>query len=62
MADPRVLNELILRGQSSSSRRQEAMRRRRKEAEEQQKMEDMKKVTEDAGTVAQQKRGKGKGT
>jgi hypothetical protein len=59
IVNPSDIDALINQGNSSQQRRQEPIDRRKREADEQQKIEDMKKLAEDTGTISQQKRGKG---
>jgi hypothetical protein len=55
----RAADDLKRQGEASQKAREAAMERRRKEEEEEAKAEEMKKLSQDAGTSSQTHRGKG---
>jgi hypothetical protein len=53
------VDDLIKQGKESQKAREAAMKKRREEEEEAKRLEDLKKLSQDAGTWSQQSRGKG---
>lgn len=59
IVEPKEIDALIKQGNVAQQLRKEVIGIRKKEADEQKKLEHRKKLFEDAGTLSQQKRGKG---
>lgn len=57
--ETKVLDNLDIQGKSSQEKRPNAMKRHKEKEEEERKAEEMKKMSQDAGTVSQDVRRRG---